>query len=355
MEQPANQIVFDTSSGISREEQQEIVDGINAMAEASFRGSELAPEAAKIVPKKKGFLFPLLVNVSAIAILAAGFYMLSMFHGQNEQEIRNSSVNLGLTENKLIEEIRRGSSPAAEELARLSDERELSARIGNLVSGFFTSAKKQIDEGRFSDASASLNEMRDFLNAPNVKNVRSMEAGRQSYLTAIDALDKALQDAIRFKSEASPEGGAALGEALDDLNARYAALAQESATLSAQGSAQGMTIAEKDARIKQLETVTAGQQATLSNQQATLNSLQTTLNSQRTEISTLKNERVEKELQISALNVSLSEQTSLKDSLQRQLNDLQRQLSDLKSQYTSLQTQYADLQQKLDAAMKLFQ
>ncbi|MCL2319980.1 MAG: hypothetical protein FWC45_07835 [Treponema sp.] len=99
-------IVFDTSSGISLEEQQEILTGINAMA----GGNRLAPAAAVTKPKKKGFLFPLLVNAGALVLLAAGFVLLSHFHGQDEQSIRESSAALGLTERKLIQEIRQETS-----------------------------------------------------------------------------------------------------------------------------------------------------------------------------------------------------------------------------------------------------
>ena len=323
MEQTTDQggaIVFDTSSGISLEEQQEILDGINAMSEASFRGNGLTPETAAIKPKKKGFLFPLLVNIGAVIILASGFYLLSIFHGQDEQEIRNNSAGLGLTESKLIQEIRRGTSPAAEELMLLNDERERAARIESLVGGFFTRVKNQIEEGRLNEAAATLLEMKDFLNAPLFAGVRSLEAGRQSYFTAIDALERAVFDAIRLREEASASGGLVLGEALDELNARYAALEQESAALSAQGSDQNIAIADRDLRIRQLETANASQQETL--------------NRRDSEIVSLRNERDERVQQLNSLSANLAEQISQREELQRQ---------------------YSDLQQRLDAALRLFQ
>ena len=99
---PSFTIVFDTTSGISLEEQQEILEGINAMAS----GSRIATEADVIEAKKRGFLFPLFVNIGAIFLLVLGFVLLSLFHGQDEQDIRESSATLGHTERKLIQEIR---------------------------------------------------------------------------------------------------------------------------------------------------------------------------------------------------------------------------------------------------------
>ena len=102
---PASDVVFDTSSGISLEEQQEILAGINAMSS----GSRLVPDAAAdavVNAKKKGFLFPLLVNIAAGIVLALGFIFLFLLQGQEEQGIRENSTSLGITERKMIQEIR---------------------------------------------------------------------------------------------------------------------------------------------------------------------------------------------------------------------------------------------------------
>jgi len=101
-EEDAGTIIFDTSSGISMEEQQEILAGINAVSMRSGLDSGVQETGAK----KNGLIFPLIVNIGALVFLAAGFLLLSIFQSNDEQEIRNSSASLGLTERMMILEIR---------------------------------------------------------------------------------------------------------------------------------------------------------------------------------------------------------------------------------------------------------
>ena len=95
-------IVFDTTSGISLEEQKEILAGIDAMAV----GSRVVSKAPETNAKKKGYLFPLAVNLCALVIFGFGFLLLTIFHGHGEQQIRQTTAVLGLTERMLIQEIR---------------------------------------------------------------------------------------------------------------------------------------------------------------------------------------------------------------------------------------------------------
>ena len=101
-------IVFDTASGISLEEQQDILAGINAMACGSGLplGNRLVPEMVETKTKKKGFIFPLFVNIGALVLLISAFALLGFLNDNDEQEIRESRSTLGLTERVLIQEIR---------------------------------------------------------------------------------------------------------------------------------------------------------------------------------------------------------------------------------------------------------
>jgi len=101
-------IVFDTTSGISIEEQQEILAGINAMASGRMlpAGNRLSPEMAVTKAKKNGFLFPLFVNIGALVLLVSAFVLLAFLNSNDEQEMRESSSTLGFTELMLIQQLR---------------------------------------------------------------------------------------------------------------------------------------------------------------------------------------------------------------------------------------------------------
>ena len=118
-------IVFDTSSGISLEEQQEILEGINSMMADSLGNTRMSPDADLLQEqssslqniKKKDYYFPLSVNIGAVLVLGLGILLLSMFNRHDVQEIRESSATLGITERMLIQEIR-------QETNRLISEKE---------------------------------------------------------------------------------------------------------------------------------------------------------------------------------------------------------------------------------------
>ncbi|MDR2101175.1 MAG: hypothetical protein LBP43_01230 [Treponema sp.] len=116
-------IVFDTVSGISEEEQREILAGIEGIAGANRMVP--SPLPLKAEAKKRGFLFPLLVNICALLLLGGGFFALFVFHGQERSELREGSAGLGLTERKLIEEIRKETAGQLEvkeqEIAGMTD------------------------------------------------------------------------------------------------------------------------------------------------------------------------------------------------------------------------------------------
>jgi chromosome segregation ATPase len=100
--------VFDAASGISGEEQREILAGINGIAEKNRRA--LSAEKPPLRARKRGSLFPLLVNAGAILVLGGGFLLLSSVHGKEEVRFRESPAAYNPAERALIEEIRRETS-----------------------------------------------------------------------------------------------------------------------------------------------------------------------------------------------------------------------------------------------------
>jgi len=101
-------IVFDTSSGFSITEQQEILDKINSLSVEK----SLVPQEGLFQneAKKRGLWFPLVVNGAALLCLVLGFLLLRSFQSRDDQDIREGSGLLDLTERTLIQEIRHETS-----------------------------------------------------------------------------------------------------------------------------------------------------------------------------------------------------------------------------------------------------
>ncbi|MDR1868842.1 MAG: hypothetical protein LBQ82_02525 [Treponema sp.] len=109
-------IVFDEKSGISIEEQKEILSRINGITDKnrislSHNIVDVKPGKNPVVnAKKSGSLFPLIVNLSALAILAVGGFLLVSFNGKKDAQVRTGNAVYDITERALIEEIRKDTS-----------------------------------------------------------------------------------------------------------------------------------------------------------------------------------------------------------------------------------------------------
>ncbi|MDR2158538.1 MAG: hypothetical protein LBP23_00550 [Treponema sp.] len=100
-------VVFDPGSGISVEEQREILAGIDHITEKNRQGLSAGSGTRRFAAKKRGVLFPLLINAAALLFLAGGVLFLSSMHGKEEQQFRKGKAVYSATERALIEEIRR--------------------------------------------------------------------------------------------------------------------------------------------------------------------------------------------------------------------------------------------------------
>ena len=105
------EIVFDSASGISVEEQKEILSKINGIAEKNRRqlsqgGAQDGGKMA-VIAKKTGALFPVLFNITAVVILVSGVIFLFSFNARKDTQIREGTNVYSIPERALIEEIRR--------------------------------------------------------------------------------------------------------------------------------------------------------------------------------------------------------------------------------------------------------
>jgi chromosome segregation ATPase len=237
-------IVFDTASGISEEEQREILAGIE---QAAGEHRLVSPQRSlREEAQKRGALFPVLVNIAAILLLGGGFFALFVFHNQDVSELREGSAELGLTERRLIEEIRKETtsqidekereiSGMAAQLAgidtelqnlqaaadkRLSDkERELRQIMG----GEFDAERQRLMAQNLSEA-AIAEEMRKF----DEQRIARLNGDLAAYRQQLDAEKLASESNFRQLQEEYRNSLAVLqnerGQILEDSRAREAAL-----------------------------------------------------------------------------------------------------------------------------------
>jgi chromosome segregation ATPase len=208
-------IAFDTASGISEEEQREILAGLEAVA--GRKGIETPPAFLKTEAKKWGGLFPLLVNIGAVILLAAGFLGLYFFHNQTNAEIRKTSAALGITEKKLIQEIRR------ETARRLSEkEGEINGIMEKLALVDAEYQALQAESEEYSEASRQHLEnlllLREEYNSAlvvlNAERTRILEEARIREAN----LHAQLEQQVGELSAAVEQGRTALGSAREELS-----------------------------------------------------------------------------------------------------------------------------------------
>ncbi|MDR2481241.1 MAG: hypothetical protein LBD07_02990 [Spirochaetaceae bacterium] len=106
LSQNTDEIVFDTASGVSIEEQKDIVKQIEQITRSSGNGTVLK----RINASKKGYVFPLAINCAALVFVMVGFSLVFAFKDLPAEQHFSGVQELNSAEGKLIQEIRRQSS-----------------------------------------------------------------------------------------------------------------------------------------------------------------------------------------------------------------------------------------------------
>jgi len=106
---------YAAASGISIEEQKEIISAINGIAEKNRRRlsrntGEEQGNKTQINAGKSGAFFPLAVNICAAVILCAGAFLLISFNGKTDAQVREGNAVFNLTEKALIDDIRKDTA-----------------------------------------------------------------------------------------------------------------------------------------------------------------------------------------------------------------------------------------------------
>ena len=177
-----NDIIIDEKSGISAEEQQEILSQINGIAEKNKRhfAENASVKTEKITPKKKGFIFPLAVNAAAVAFLCIGAFLLISFNSKADVQARTGNAVYNVTERALISEIRKDTAgqiaaKEAEIAAIASRMEEIDKELALIYSGDILTPE-QIDARE--RLIAAQNAFRDELYVLNSERSQILESSR---------------------------------------------------------------------------------------------------------------------------------------------------------------------------------
>ncbi len=115
-----DELSFDESSGISREEQKEILSLIEKVSKPSRQLAN--PRLWLVKARKRGYILPLLINIFAVIILIGGLLLLSSAFKQRTAAIDSGTGQLASAEGRLIKELQK----EADEKLKVKD-KELAA------------------------------------------------------------------------------------------------------------------------------------------------------------------------------------------------------------------------------------
>jgi chromosome segregation ATPase len=235
-----NEIVFDSSSGISLEEQKEIMAKINGIAEknrsrlASLTGTP-AQELSfseKINKIKKNMLFPVIVNAAALFILCAGAISIVSFNGKKDAQVRQGTAVFDITERALIDEIRKDTQ--AKIAAKEKEISTIASRLEDVDSQLnqLYSSNQELTAEQIAAQERLLvlqTAYRNDLNALNDERSRILEdsRSREARLRAL------LEERAREYAAAQQTASSELDSARDELS-RLSNEQERNATLDAQ-------------------------------------------------------------------------------------------------------------------------
>lgn len=195
-------IVFDSKSGLSVEEQKEILRQINGIAEKYRRSLSQGTGTQQnsgtvIVAKKKELFFPLAVNLAAFLILAVGAFILFFFNGRKDVEIRTGKKGYSMTEQALIGELTATQQEAFLTLEMLARDQERAAGIDAYLSGAIAVVSELLLSDEFDKAAVAVSELKLFLDTPSFELNRTFLTRKEFYVQSINSVEKLIDDIRR--------------------------------------------------------------------------------------------------------------------------------------------------------------
>ena len=155
---------IDAKSGISEEEQRDILKRINSITEKNRQSLASGMEAedgasgrhkknaGKFAAKKKGYLFPIIVNTIAAAGLVAGILVLSLTQRRVDEQAREGNIVYSSSERVLINEIRRETfSRVAEKENEISQIKSQLSEIDSMLEELYSTNEELTAEQRAAE------------------------------------------------------------------------------------------------------------------------------------------------------------------------------------------------------------
>ncbi len=143
-------------AGFTNEDKAEILNHIEKIVADSRIA--VTPETFKLKPRKKGVLFPILVNVFAVVLVGVGIFFFSLYFGVRQQSLTLETRRYFSAEGQLIEELKKESEQKLQEkdqeidkiqgqLAQVDAEREnLKANMETTIKTREEELRKALDE-----------------------------------------------------------------------------------------------------------------------------------------------------------------------------------------------------------------
>jgi len=340
------EIVFDSKSGISVDEQKEILSQINGIAEKNRRSlsqHDSAEETGKkrsgpIDAKKTGAFFPLAVNIAAVVVLLAGALLLISFNSKVDAQVRRGTAVFNLTEREVIEDIRRDTAEKIRakdsEISMITSRlEEVDAQLTLLFGNQVLSAQQLETQKRLLSTQNSYRAELAVLQderAQILESSRSREAALRAQIEqrASSEVDLAINELERLTNEQEKIAAieAFLAGGLDVITG-----GAQTAQISQNAGAQEQELAAKNA---ELEKTIASLRATIDSLDSggsantrRLVELDETVSTLRAQVSLLETSAAEKDRTISSLNSDNAALQSTNAAQEQEIANLRNQLA----------------------------
>ncbi|MDR2952453.1 MAG: hypothetical protein LBU82_04340 [Treponema sp.] len=349
-------IIINPNSGISVEEQKEILERIDGITERNRRSLQEGSSGGKlkIEAKKNGALFPVLVNIAALIILFGGGFILISFNSVIDAQAREGGGTYILA-GRALEESR---AREAELLARLDEknaEVELyllangqkeAAAIDAQLAGGLAVVNRLVRENKLEQAAAANKDLTAFLKGGAFASSLAYQEKKDFYAQTFESISALIEEVRRNRSgaviaemEQLKTGNTQLEEALAEREKAIEAYSSDSTSqarriteLERTVAASNSSNASQTRRITELES-------SVSSLRSANSGLEASITEKDKNIRALENEKTTLAQTISARDATIKELQSGSLSMQQEIERLSNQIADIRRALQELSQQ----------------